>query len=178
MTTVTTAKIPIEGGSKTVALYPETHKVLVSDSGIAFASATTRKLSPKEFELFSMLVARAGFVMSHESIMFGLYGKEFVTDSVRVFICHLRAAFGAFFPVESVWGRGYRVGVPARAPVPQPHSVHIVGDANISASNRIFEKHKKAIARLATSGTYTHAEIVSWFPDMQLEELYEWEDLL
>ncbi len=72
-------------------------------------------LTAKEYAMMELLCLRKGSVVSKESFLDHLYGgmDEPEMKIIDVFICKLRKKFedaGADFdPIETVWGRGYRI---------------------------------------------------------------------
>lgn len=72
-------------------------------------------LTAKEYSMMELLCLRKGSVVSKESFLDHLYGgmDEPEMKIIDVFICKLRKKFdeaGANFdPIETVWGRGYRI---------------------------------------------------------------------
>lgn len=73
------------------------------------------KLTAKEYAMMELLCLRKGSVVSKESFHDHLYGglDEPEMKIIDVFICKLRKKFenaGADIdPIETVWGRGYRI---------------------------------------------------------------------
>jgi DNA-binding response OmpR family regulator len=82
---------------------------------IVTVSADSVHLSPKEFELLSLLVANAGRVMSRSTIIHRVWGSKFFGDhkTVDVHIRWLREKFERFdtlpFRITTVFGVGYRL---------------------------------------------------------------------
>ncbi len=77
-------------------------------------------LTAKEYQMFELMCLRKGGIVSKESFLDHLYGgmDEPEMKIIDVFICKLRKkieAAGARQPlIETVWGRGYRVDIPAQ----------------------------------------------------------------
>ncbi len=82
---------------------------------IVRVAATEVHLSPKEFDLLSLLVANAGRVMSRSTIIHRVWGSKFFGDhkTVDVHIRWLREKFERFstlpFRITTVFGVGYRL---------------------------------------------------------------------
>ena len=72
-------------------------------------------LTAKEYAMMELLCLRKGSVVSKESFLDHLYGgmDEPEMKIIDVFICKLRKKFEEagvdFNPIETVWGRGYRI---------------------------------------------------------------------
>lgn len=72
-------------------------------------------LTAKEYAMMELLCLRKGSVVSKESFLDHLYGgmDEPEMKIIDVFICKLRKKFEDagvdFDPIETVWGRGYRI---------------------------------------------------------------------
>ena len=72
-------------------------------------------LTAKEYAMMELLCLRKGSVVSKESFLDHLYGgmDEPEMKIIDVFICKLRKKFEEagvdFDPIETVWGRGYRI---------------------------------------------------------------------
>jgi two-component system cell cycle response regulator CtrA len=74
-------------------------------------------LTNKEFQMFQLLMLRKGIVQTKEAILNYIYGGRDEPDLkiIDVFICKLRKKLPEGF-IQTVWGRGYMVGVPGKAP--------------------------------------------------------------
>jgi two-component system, cell cycle response regulator CtrA len=76
-------------------------------------------LTVREYDIIELLSLRKGTVVSKEAFINHLYGGEGEPDLkiIDVFICKLRkklaAATGGDHYIETVWGRGYKLHVPA-----------------------------------------------------------------
>ena len=72
-------------------------------------------LTAKEYAMMELLCLRKGSVVSKESFLDHLYGgmDEPEMKIIDVFICKSRKKFEEagvdFDPIETVWGRGYRI---------------------------------------------------------------------
>lgn len=72
-------------------------------------------MTAKEYAMMELLCLRKGSVVSKESFLDHLYGgiDEPEMKIIDVFICKLRKKFEEagvdFNPIETVWGRGYRI---------------------------------------------------------------------
>ena len=72
-------------------------------------------LTPKEFNIMSVLAHNPGVVFSREQLVEAVWGPEFVgeTSSITVFIKKLRAKVEDDptqpLIIETVWGIGYRI---------------------------------------------------------------------
>jgi len=81
------------------------HRVLVEDRDV--------KLTAREFELLSFLVANSGRVQSRDVILQQVWGADFIGDrkTVDVHVRWLREKFGGKVPFEivTVRGAGYRL---------------------------------------------------------------------
>jgi two-component system response regulator PhoP len=79
------------------------------------------ELTSFEYKLLEYLMLHAGEVVSKSQITEALYDQDFERDSnvIEVFIGRLRRKLdpdGAFKPIETLRGRGYRLSLPRGAP--------------------------------------------------------------
>ena len=82
------------------------------------------ELTTFEYRLLEYLMVHAGEVLSKTQITEALYDQDFERDSnvIEVFIGRLRRKLdpeGAFQPIETLRGRGYRMALERGAPAPQ-----------------------------------------------------------
>jgi two-component system, cell cycle response regulator CtrA len=81
------------------------------------------QLTGKEFSILELMMLRKGAVLSKGAFLNHLYGglDEPDVKIIDVFICKLRKKLqeaGSGRIIETVWGRGYMIREPARAPAP------------------------------------------------------------
>jgi two-component system response regulator PhoP len=82
------------------------------------------ELTTFEYRLLEYLMLHAGEVVSKAQITEALYDQDFERDSnvIEVFVGRLRRKLdpeGAFQPIETLRGRGYRMALERGAPAPQ-----------------------------------------------------------
>jgi two-component system response regulator PhoP len=87
------------------------------------AAGERLELTSFEYKLLEYLIRHAGEVVSKAQITEALYDQDFERDSnvIEVFIGRLRRKLdpqGAFKPIETLRGRGYRFTLPRGAPEP------------------------------------------------------------
>lgn len=70
------------------------------------------QLSVKEFSLLQYFMAQAGRVLSQEHLLEHVWDEaaDPFTNVVRVTVSNLRKKLGAPGPIETITGRGYRLG--------------------------------------------------------------------
>ena len=90
------------------------------DAKTASIDGTRLHLSGKEYQMLELLALRKGATLTKEMFLNHLYGgmDEPEVKIIDVFICKIRkkletASSGDHF-IETVWGRGYRLGEPLR----------------------------------------------------------------
>ena len=89
-------EIPIECCG--VKLYSSSRRVEVDGRDI--------ELSKKEFELLEYLMRNKGKALSKERILEAVWGYDYGTNTVEVYINYLRKKLGADI-IKTVWGLGY-----------------------------------------------------------------------
>ena len=90
------------------------------DAKNASIDGTRLHLSGKEYQMLELLALRKGATLTKEMFLNHLYGgmDEPEVKIIDVFICKIRkkleaASRGEHF-IETVWGRGYRLGEPQK----------------------------------------------------------------
>jgi len=86
--------------------------VEISVSGRAVTlDGTSIALTPKEFDLLTLLATHRGIVLSREELLEKVWGYTFLGDSrtIDVHIRQLRRKLGDACQIETVWGTGYKI---------------------------------------------------------------------
>jgi two-component system response regulator PhoP len=93
-------------------------------SQVVAVSGQPLELTTFEYRLLEYLMVHAGEVLSKAQITEALYDQDFERDSnvIEVFIGRLRRKLdpeGAYQPIETLRGRGYRMALERGVPAPQ-----------------------------------------------------------
>jgi two-component system KDP operon response regulator KdpE len=98
---------PVHAGNDEIAIDKQKREVLVRNEPI--------DLTPTEYDLLLLLAENAGVVMSHETLLQGVWGQEYTRDNdyLKVYIWHLRRKIEQD-PRDpklllTEWGVGYRL---------------------------------------------------------------------
>mgnify|MGYP000184405531 CR=1 FL=1 len=69
-------------------------------------------LATREFDLLAYLAANQGLALSRRQLLDGVWGDGWIGDdrTVDVHVRQLRKKLGDGFPLDTVWGVGYRLG--------------------------------------------------------------------
>jgi DNA-binding response OmpR family regulator len=69
-------------------------------------------LATREFDLLQFLVENQGLALSRRQLLDGVWGPDWYGDerTVDVHVGQLRKKLGEAFPLNTVWGVGYRLG--------------------------------------------------------------------
>lgn len=104
---VPSANRPVVAGKGEISIDKQKREVLVRSEPV--------DLTPTEYDLLLMLAENAGVVMSHETLLQGVWGQEYTKDNdyLKVYIWHLRRKLEQD-PREpkmllTEWGVGYRL---------------------------------------------------------------------
>lgn len=132
----------------------------------------------KEKTIWHALKERHGKVctvhMLAEELYPGKLGRHLPGQKVvDVMISKIRKklrTFGLPDPIQTIWGRGYRLGEPEQPVL----SEHI--SAELQSINRWTPKTKEYVLSLITDLKSQRA-ILAYFTDLSAEELYEWRRL-
>lgn len=75
-------------------------------------AGTPVALATREFDLLAHLAANQGLALSRRQLLDGVWGDGWVGDdrTVDVHVRQLRKKLGDGFPLDTVWGVGYRLG--------------------------------------------------------------------
>ena len=94
----------LQAGPLTVSL--RTRRVTMGDDEV--------HLTPREFDILTMLMADAGAVVSRDDLLRRLWGTTWAvqTKAIDVHVSSLRRKLGDPTWVETVRGVGFRLGVP------------------------------------------------------------------
>jgi len=78
----------------------------------ARVDGTPVALATREFDLLAHLAANQGLALSRRQLLDGVWGDDWVGDdrTVDVHVRQLRKKLGDGFPLDTVWGVGYRLG--------------------------------------------------------------------
>ena len=78
----------------------------------ARVDGTPVALATREFDLLAYLAANQGLALSRRQLLDGVWGDGWVGDdrTVDVHVRQLRKKLGDGFPLDTVWGVGYRLG--------------------------------------------------------------------
>ncbi|MFN8053407.1 MAG: response regulator transcription factor [Acidimicrobiales bacterium] len=77
----------------------------------ARVEGTPVALATREFDLLAYLAANTGLALSRRQLLDGVWGDGWIGDdrTVDVHVRQLRRKLGDGFPLETVWGVGYRL---------------------------------------------------------------------
>lgn len=69
-------------------------------------------LATREYDLLEFLARHVGLALSRQQLLDGVWGVDWVGDerTVDVHVRQLRRKLGEDFPLDTVWGVGYRLG--------------------------------------------------------------------
>jgi len=69
-------------------------------------------LATREYDLLEFLARHVGLALSRQQLLDGVWGVDWVGDerTVDVHVRQLRRKLGEEFPLDTVWGVGYRLG--------------------------------------------------------------------
>ena len=78
----------------------------------ARVDSTPVALATREFDLLAYLAANQGLALSRRQLLDGVWGDGWIGDdrTVDVHVRQLRKKLGDGFPLDTVWGVGYRLG--------------------------------------------------------------------
>ncbi len=78
----------------------------------ARVDGTPVALATREFDLLAYLAANQGLALSRRQLLDGVWGDGWIGDdrTVDVHVRQLRKKLGDGFPLDTVWGVGYRLG--------------------------------------------------------------------
>ena len=100
-------------------------------------------LPPKTFEVLTLLVRRAGTLVTRDTLMRELWPDSFVEDAnIARHIWMLRQAFGADDFIETVPKRGYRFVAAVTPPADAGANAEMPGDR--PADSRVYESYLRA----------------------------------
>ncbi|NOK59737.1 MAG: response regulator transcription factor [Chloroflexi bacterium AL-W] len=98
---------PLSAGKGEITIDRQKREVLVREESV--------DLTPIEYDLLLMLAEGAGTVMSHETLLQGVWGQEYTKDNdyLKVYVWHLRRKLeqNPRDPklLQTEWGVGYRL---------------------------------------------------------------------
>lgn len=91
---------------------PQDDTLRVDEAGIVVRNGRFAVLTKQENEIFALLRAARGKVLTKQRLLAGLYPIEADEAEIKiidVFVCKLRAKLKPLdVTVQTVWGRGYR----------------------------------------------------------------------
>jgi hypothetical protein len=90
---------------------------------------------------------------------------------IDVFVCKIRkelAAMNVDLHIESVWGRGYRMGLPS------PSVTCLALPPDLRSVDRWIISRKVAILKLLHTGVVTEELLLAHYTDLSTEEIREW----
>ncbi|MCO5082624.1 MAG: winged helix-turn-helix domain-containing protein [Rhizobiaceae bacterium] len=93
-------------------MLPPDDSLRVDEAGIVVRNGRFAVLTKQESEIFALLRAARGKIVTREQLLTGLYpidADEAEIKIIDVFVCKLRAKLKPLdVTVQTVWGRGYR----------------------------------------------------------------------
>jgi DNA-binding response OmpR family regulator len=103
---------------QTLTWGPNDRLKLDSVTRIATVDGKTIQLAPKEFDLLWGIMEANGAVLDRDTILREIWHFPFYTDTrtIDVHVRQLRKKLGDACPIDTVWGKGYRLYQPGEVP--------------------------------------------------------------